>query len=79
MEHLTVGTENLMGNARVTQRNKSLAIIKINHEDDYIKVDSFEGYGKTFKQREISEITICQNDVVLFKGTKYELYEQLKK
>lgn len=79
MQHLTVGTENLKGNARVTQENKSLVIITINHDSDYIKIDSFEGYGNTFKQREISEITICQNDVIVFKGTKYELYEQLKK
>ncbi len=79
MEHLTVGTENLKGNARVTQENKSLVITTLNHQYDYIKVDAFEGYGKTFKKRELTEITICQNDVVLFQGNKYELFEQLKK
>jgi hypothetical protein len=79
MQHLTVGTENTKGNARVTLENKSLVITTLNHDSDYIKVDGFESYGANFKQREISEITICKNDVILFQGTKYELYEQLNK
>lgn len=51
----------------------------LSHAEDFITVDDFEGYGKNYKKRELTEIKIVQNGVVLFSGTKYELFEILKK
>ena len=44
-----------------------------------IIVDDFQGAGENYKQRELTEIRVYQNGNLIFKGDKYDLFEQLKK
>jgi len=78
MKNLAVSTENTRGQHPTYKENNGCVITFINHIDDFIRVDNFEGFGKEFKKRELSEIKIAQNGEVLFTGSKYELFEILK-
>lgn len=78
MKNLAVQTENTKGEKPTYKENYGCVTTFINHIEDFIKVDNFEGFGEGFKERELSEIIIVQNGEVLFKGDKYELFEILK-
>ena len=79
MKNLAIKTQKSSGNEPKYQENLALVTTFINHSEDYIVVDNFEGYGDSYKQREVSEIKIFENGVLIFSGSKYELFEQLKK
>ena len=79
MKNLAIKTQKSSGNEPKYQENLAFVTTFINHSEDYIVVDNFEGYGDSYKQREVSEIKIFENGVLIFSGSKYELFEQLKK
>ena len=78
MKNLAVQTENEKGNSINYKDNYGCITTFVNHIEDFIKVDNFEGLGEGFKKRELSEISIVQNGEILFKGDKYKLFEILK-
>lgn len=73
--HLTTHIQNKIGDI---QSNTEIitSVTRLNHEYDYIQISSTE--GPEYKPLEQIEISIVKNNEVLFKGTKYELYEILK-
>ena len=78
---LIVSTQNKKGNAPKLNYNVGRVDILI---DDYlvagdISIDSFEGQGDSYKQRESSEIVICANGFEEFRGTLKELVALLNK
>ena len=79
MKNLAIKTQKKTGNEPKYQENLAFVTTFINHSEDYIVVDNFEGQGDSYKQRELSEISIFENGVLIFSGSKYELFEQLKK
>lgn len=79
MKNLAIKTQKGSGNEPKYQENLAFVTTFINHSEDYIVVDNFEGYGDSYKKREVSEIKIFENGVLIFSGSKYELFEQLKK
>ena len=79
MKNLAVKTQNKKGNAPQYKENLSFATTFIRHSEDYIVVDDFEGVGENYKQRELTEIRVYHNGKLIFKGDKYDFFEQLKK
>ena len=78
---LIVSTQNKKGNAPKLNYNVGRVDILM---DDYlvsgdISIDSFEGQGDSYKQRESSEIVICANGFEEFRGTLKELVALLNK
>ena len=78
---LIVRTQNKKGNEPNFKHNVGRVDILI---DDYlvsgdISIDSFEGQGDSYKQRESSEIVICANGFEEFRGTLKELVAILNK
>ena len=78
---LIVSTQNKKGNAPKLNYNVGRVDILM---DDYlvsgdISIDSFEGQGDSYKQRESSEIVICANGFEEFRGTLKELVAILNK
>ena len=73
--HLTTHIQNKIGDI---QSNTEIitSVTRLNHEYDYIQISSTE--GADYKPLEQIEISIVKNNEVLFKGTKYQLYEILK-
>lgn len=73
--HLTTHIQNKTGDI---QSNTEIitSVTRLNNEYDYIQISSTE--GADYKPLEQIEIVIVKNNEVLFKGTKYELYEILK-
>lgn len=77
---LIVRTQNKKGNEPQLKHNVGRVDIFI---DDSvfgnISIDSFEGQGDSYKQRESSEIVICANGFEEFRGTLKELVTMLNK
>ena len=73
--HLTTHIQNKIGDI---QSNTEIitSVTRLNNEYDYIQISSTE--GAAYKPLEQIEISIVKNNEVLFKGTKYQLYEILK-
>ena len=73
--HLTTHIQNKIGDI---QSNTEIitSVTRLNNEYDYIQISSTE--GADYKPLEQIEISIVKNNEVLFKGTKYQLYEILK-
>lgn len=78
MKELAIKTQGIKGQEPQYKENLGLVTTFINHSEDFISVDNFEGYGESYKKRELTEIKIVQNGTVLFQGNKYELFEKLK-
>ena len=78
MENISLETQGVKGGK--TTKTNSLGSVQtfLRHEQDFIFIDDFEGYGDKYKQRELTKITIVQNGDVLFSGDKYQLFEILK-
>jgi hypothetical protein len=76
MGNLTVTTQGVKGGNTKTSKI-GYALIELRHEQDRITIDDFEGYGASYKQREVQLIEIIQNGNVLFSGSKYDLFELL--
>ena len=77
---LIVRTQNKKGNEPQLKHNVGRVDILI--DDDVcnnISIDSFEGQGDSYKQREFSEIVICANGFEEFRGTLKELITLLNK
>ena len=79
MKYLEIRTQNKKGNSPQYKENLGCVSTFIRHPQDYIVVDDFDGYGKTYKQKELTEIRVYQNGTLIFEGNKYEFFEQLKK
>lgn len=73
--HLTTHIQNKIGDIR-SNTEIITSVTRLNHEYDYIQISSTE--GADYKPLEQIEIVIVKNNEVLFKGTKYQLYEILK-
>lgn len=78
MKNLAIKTQNSQGGQPLYKENLGFVTTFLNHSEDFISVDNFEGSGESYKKRELSEITIVQNGKVLFSGDKYQLFEKLK-
>lgn len=78
MGNISIETQGLKGGATQKKEVGSVQTF-LRHEQDFIFIDNFEGFGDSYKQRELTKITIVENGNVLFSGDKYELYQQLKK
>ena len=79
-EELIVRTQNKKGNA--PKLNYDVDRVDIFIDDSVygnISIDSFEGQGDSYKQRESSEIVICANGFEEFRGTLKELVAILNK
>jgi hypothetical protein len=70
-------TQGIKGGKTKTE-NVGYIMACLRHDQDRITIDDFEGFGKSYKQRELQRIEIIQNGEVLFSGDKYELFEILK-
>jgi len=79
MKTISLETQGVKGGQ--TKKTSSLGSTAtfLRHEQDYILIDDFEGFGKDYKQRELTEITIVKNGKILFQGDKYQLFEKLTK
>ena len=73
---LIVRTQNKKGNAPNVGR---VDILIDDSVSTNISIDSFEGQGDSYKQRESSEIVICANGFEEFRGTLKELVALLNK
>ena len=78
LEYIHLETQGVRGGNTKTQK-VGYVIACLRHDQDRITIDDFEGRGDTYKQRESQHIEIVQNGEVLFSGTKYELFDILKK
>ena len=77
---LIVRTQNKKGNEPNFKHNVGRVDILIDDSvSGYIAIDSFEGQGDSYKQRESSEIVICANGFEEFRGTLKELVAILNK
>ena len=77
---LIVNTQNKKGNAPKLNYNVGRVDIFIDDSvSGYISIDSFEGQGDSYKQRESSEIAIYADGVEEFRGTLKELITLLNK
>ena len=79
MKHLSIETQNLKGNELKYKKNLGFVSVSLKHLEDKIVVDDFQGSGGSYKQREMTEIRIYNNGELIFKGDKYDLFEQLRK
>ena len=79
MSSISVKTQGVKGGSIQYKEKIGYVTTFLRHSEDFIAVDDFEGHGNSYKKRELTEIRIVQNGVVLFSGTKYELFEILKK
>ena len=77
---LIVRTQNKKGNEPKLKDNVGRVDILID-DSAYINIsiDSFEGQGDSYKQRESSEIVICADGFEEFRGTLKELVAILNK
>lgn len=78
MKNIAVKTQNSKGGTPLYKENLGYVTTFIGHSADSIVVDAFEGQGDDYKRRELMEIRIYNNDELVFKGSKYELFEKLK-
>ena len=77
---LIVRTQNKKGNSPDLKHNVGRVDILIDDSvSTNISIDSFEGQGDSYKQRESSEIVICADGVEEFRGTLKELVALLNK
>jgi hypothetical protein len=77
-KNITLTTQGVQGGNTKTS-NVGYCLIELRHGQDRITVDDFQGTGRDYKQREFQKIEIIENGNVLFSGSKYELFEVLKK
>jgi hypothetical protein len=77
MANIILETQGIKGGNAKTQ-NVGYLLACLRNNQDRIIIDDFEGFGDTYKQREMQLIEIIHNGNVLFSGDKYELYEILK-
>jgi hypothetical protein len=78
MENIHLETQGVKGSNTKAQK-VGYAMVCLRHNLDRITIDDFEGHGDSYKQREQQHIEIIENGKVLFSGTKYELFEILKR
>lgn len=79
MTNIKFSTQGIKGYKPAPQKVAGYICVDLRHKEDYIAIDDFTGYGANYQQRELTQIEIVQNGVTLFKGNKYDLFEQLKK
>jgi hypothetical protein len=77
MKNIWIETQGVKG-GKTQSKEVGFLIACLRHEEDRITIDDFEGYGETYKQRELQHIEIIKNGKVLFSGDKYELFNILE-
>ena len=77
MENIMLETQGVKG-GKTEVKNVGYVIACLRHNKDMIVIDDFEGYGDSYKQRELQHIEIIHNGKILFSGNKYELFDILK-
>lgn len=78
MKNIHLETQGIKGGKAQTKEVGYLMAC-LRHGQDRIIIDDFEGFGDTYKQRELQRIEIIKNGEVLFSGSKYELFDILEK
>jgi hypothetical protein len=78
MQNLKIRTQGIRGGKHQYKNNIGEVIVFLNHEEDKIKIDYFQGQGQDYKQRETEEIQVYDNGEMIFFGSKRELFEKLK-
>jgi hypothetical protein len=78
MGNLSLKTRGVQGKEPIYKERIGCITGFLGHSEDRITIDNYEGFGDTYKERELQEIEIVQNGTTLFIGDKYELYEILK-
>ena len=79
MKNLSAKIQNKKGNEPKYIKNLGFVTTFLRHDEDIIIIDDFQGSGESYKQRELTEIRVYQNGVLIFEGDKYEFFEKLKK
>jgi len=77
MKNIHLETQGTKGGKTQT-KEVGFLIACLRNEQDRISIDDFEGFGDTYKQRELQHIEIIKNGKVLFSGSKYELFDILE-
>jgi len=77
MENIHLETQGVKGGNTQTKKVGYLMAC-LRHGQDRIIIDDFEGFGDTYKQRELQLIEVYKNGKLLFSGNKYELFDILE-
>lgn len=78
MGNIAIKTQGVKGGSPKYKEKIGYVNAFLRNPEDYILVDDFEGAGKTYKQRELTNILIVKNGKTLFDGNKYELFSILE-
>lgn len=76
MKKLAIKTQNRRGNEPKYKENLGFASIFL-HSNNWISIDLFEGFGDSYRERKIEEVTITDNGKTVFKGSFKELIKIL--
>jgi len=79
MSNISVKTQGVKGGNPQYKEKVGYVNTFLRHSEDYILVDDFEGFGNSYRKRELTNIQIVQNGATLFEGNKYELFKILNK
>lgn len=77
MKNIHLETQGIKG-GKTQVKKVGYLMACLRHGQDRIIIDDFEGFGDTYKQRELQRIEIIKNGEVLFSGSKYELFDILE-
>jgi hypothetical protein len=77
MKSIYIETKRVKGGKSQTKEVGFLSV-GLRHNQDTINIDDYEGFGSSYKQREMQLIEVYENGKLLFSGNKYELFAILK-
>lgn len=78
MNNISLKTQGIRGGAATYKEKVGYVTTFLKHLEDRIVIDDFEGFGNTYKQRELTNIEVYNNGKLLFSGDKYELFNILE-
>lgn len=78
MSNISLKTTGVRGTTPQYKEKIGRVVTFLKHDQDYITIDDFEGFGDTYKQRELTNIEVYNNGKLLFSGDKYELFNILE-
>lgn len=76
-ESLALETQGVKGGKTNKKNAVGCIVAYLRHEQDYIFVDDFIGYGENYCKREQLNIQVVSNGKIIFNGTKQELFKKL--
>lgn len=77
MENIHLEVQGVKGGNTKSQKAGYL-LVCLRQNQDRITIDDYEGFGDTYKQRELQKIEVIENGKILFSGSKYDLFSILK-